>query len=62
MLANNLTLDDEEAVQTEYEALRAELVGTAEPEPTVSLPDAPITSPVTREPESTWKHFTSCNS
>ncbi|KAI0348396.1 hypothetical protein BDW22DRAFT_1320403 [Trametopsis cervina] len=46
MLANNLTIEDEEAVQTELEALQREALGEQEPERPIHLPSVPTTEPV----------------
>ncbi|KAJ3569058.1 hypothetical protein NP233_g5302 [Leucocoprinus birnbaumii] len=49
MLANNLTLDEEEAVQEELRQLEAEALGETE-KPAVELPIAPSTQPVSETP------------
>ncbi|KAF9651832.1 hypothetical protein BDM02DRAFT_419917 [Thelephora ganbajun] len=52
MLVNNLTLDDEEAVQEEFRELQALTALEAEPKEITKLPDVPDTEPVhTKTPE-----------
>ena len=52
MLATQMTAEEEDAVQSELEALEREAgIRTDEPEQTVSLPLAPQTEPVTQEQE-----------
>jgi charged multivesicular body protein 6 len=51
MLSNNLTLDDEDAVQAELKELQAEVVHNvqiekAAPEQKIQLPSVPTTKPV----------------
>ncbi|KAF9076165.1 Snf7 family [Rhodocollybia butyracea] len=50
LLANNLSLDEEDAVQAELLELQAAMRATAEPAKDVQLPSAPTTKPVA-EPE-----------
>ncbi|KAF5355781.1 hypothetical protein D9756_004063 [Leucocoprinus leucothites] len=49
MLANNLTLDEEEAVQEELRQLQAEALGKVEERP-VQLPHVPTTQPMPETP------------
>jgi len=53
MLSNNLTLDEEDAVQAELKELQAEAFETTDPERKVELPTAPTSEPLTlaKEPE-----------
>jgi len=51
MLSNNLTLDEEDAVQAELKELQAETVETTDPARKVELPTAPTSEPLTLEPE-----------
>jgi len=50
MLANNLSLDEEDAVQAELLALQTAVLAEAEPGRDVHLPSAPTTEPVVSEP------------
>lgn len=50
MLATHMTAEEEDAVQSELEALERE-AGIRTDEPPVSLPSAPQTEPVTQEQE-----------
>ncbi|KAI0814886.1 Snf7 family [Irpex lacteus] len=52
MLANNLSAEDEDAVQNELEQLRREALGQTEPEPAkpIHLPSAPTAEPVQPTP------------
>lgn len=50
MLASNLTVEDEEAVQAELRELQREALGE-EPEREIKLPSAPDTVPVVAAPE-----------
>lgn len=52
MLATQMTAEEEDAVQSELEALEREAgIRSDEPEQTVSLPSAPQTEPVSQEQE-----------
>ena len=46
MLANNLTAEDEDAVQNELRELQEQALRDAQPEKEVSLPSAPTEEPV----------------
>ena len=46
MLANNLTAEDEDAVQNELRELQEQAIRDAQPEKEVSLPSAPTEEPV----------------
>lgn len=52
MLATQMTAEEEDAVQSELEALEREAgIRTDEPQQPISLPSAPQTEPVSQEPE-----------
>ncbi|KAF9787223.1 Snf7 family [Thelephora terrestris] len=56
MLANNLTPDDEEAVQEEFRQLQALAAPDAEPERITKLPNVPDTEPVRVETPEPYVH------
>ena len=50
MLATQMTAEEEDAVQSELEALEREAgIRTNEPEPSVTLPTAPQSEPISQE-------------
>ncbi|OBZ79583.1 Charged multivesicular body protein 6 [Grifola frondosa] len=51
MLANTLTLEEEESVQAELKTLQREAIGVEHPEPSIKLPSVPTTEPVVAVPE-----------
>jgi len=58
MLANTLTVEDEEAVQAELKVLQIEALGEPKPELRIDLPSPPTTKPISQTPAAEDKEVT----
>ncbi|KAH9947922.1 Snf7 family [Amylocystis lapponica] len=61
MLANSLTVEDEEAVQSELRTLQREAAGIQEPDQHLELPSPPTSEPTTVTPKDTVEERTPVN-